>query len=591
MPRNSPPIAWTVLQRSEKLGLLLVMLLYFLGSLLDILFVALTMPLISILNSGMPPTILKRFFNAINLEDFFIANPIFVILLLLLFALLLRLIVRLIAAQMETSMKSKIASRLSSRLHQLYLAKPLEFHSQENSAFLITDVLNTRQIADSIYEPWLRIGAESASILFILIFLIVLSPKATFLGFILLLILVFVYQRIVGKVSHRLGQVTLEAEKYSLSLVKETLWGITEIKLYAKEKFFSEKFARENETSIIARNKNHRLQALTPLYLEFSGFLVAFCLISLFLWANGESRILLPLLGAFVVALFRLIPSFSSLYNSIQRLRFGAALVNRPLTVLQDGQSNNRSLKLKLTDIGTNFTSLDLIDVSFTYAGSEREVVSNISLSIEHGTFTGIIGESGSGKSTIANIILGLLKPTEGLVQIRSLSQNKEGTKPIHLGYVPQTVHLFDLSISENVAFGISKDDIDREKVMTALSAAKLDHLPGLLPSGLDTIIGENGTRLSGGERQRLGLARALYLNPQILVLDEATSSLDSKNERDLIELLRDLRGEITTIFVTHRLDAIKECDELFLIRDGKLVAQGLPDDVLSRYKDSLLES
>jgi len=582
---RSSSFAWTLLRLTEKLRLIVIALIYFVSSLLDMAFIALTIPFVSVLNQGTSrETVLLQFYKFMGWERFYEKNPLVAILVLLFLALFTRLIVRYIAVQQESVLKTQIASRLSTDLYHSYLDKSIEFHSQENSASLITDVLNTRQINDYVYEPWLKILTEAATISLIVVLLTFLSPMATVFGFVLLSLIVFVYQKFVGKISYRLGEITLIAERASLGLVKETLSGVAEIQLYKKKRFFVDKFSQQNIRGIRARNSSHRLQVLTPLFLEFSGFSVVFLLILLFLRSSNDTESLLPLLSGFVVALFRLIPSFSALHSATQRLRFGKAQLTRPISSLID--SKHIPHGHFVTELPTNpkFQYLKFSNVFFQFTNSERESISEISFRIDSGSFVGIIGESGSGKSTLANLILGLLTPSSGSVQFVSALQRIIPHQEIRFGYVPQSVHLFDLSIAENVALGVRKEAIDSQRVMRSLSNARLGHLPSQYSTGLDAIIGENGAMLSGGERQRLGLARALYLDPDILVLDEATSALDAQNESELLKLLLEFRGTVTTIFITHRLSAVVDCDELFLMDQGKIVEHGSTEMVLQRH-------
>ena len=584
MKSRSSSIAWILLRPTEKLRLIVIALLYFVSTLLDMAFIALTIPFVSALNQGTSHGIvLLQFYKFMGRERFYEKNPLAAILVLLFLALFSRLIVRYIAVQQESVFKTRITSRLSTDLYEFYLDKSIEFHSQENSASIITDVLNMRQINDHVYEPWLKILTEASAILLIVVLLIFLSPMATVLGIVLLSLIVLVHQKFVGKISYRLGETTLEGEKASLGLVKETLSGVAEIQLYKKKRFFVDKFSLQNIRGIRARNSSHRLQALTPLFLEFSGFSVVFLMILLFFLPSNDKESLLPLLSGFVVALFRLLPSFAALHTATQRLRFGKAQVARQISSLIDLQPIPHGHFVTEQPTNSKFQYLKFSNVSFQFATSERESISEISLRIDSGLFVGIIGESGSGKSTFANLLLGLLEPSSGSVQFVSSLQGIIPHQEIRFGYVPQFVHMFDLSIAENVAFGVPKEAIDNHRVMRSLSNARLGHLPSQYSTGLDAIIGENGAMLSGGERQRLGIARALYLDPDILVLDEATSALDAQNEGELLNLLLEFRRTMTTIFITHRLSAVVNCDELFLMHNGKLVEHGTVETVLKR--------
>ena len=204
-------------------------------------------------------------------------------------------------------------------------------------------------------------------------------------------------------------------------------------------------------------------------------------------------------------------------------------------------------------------------------------------MTIKKGDFIGIIGETGSGKSTLINLLIGLLKPSEGKVEVDEFNINlnlPEWYKKI--GYVPQSVYLIDDTIKKNIAFGLPNDDIDDDLVGKAVEKASLNKFINDLQSGLETIVGEKGIRLSGGQQQRIGIARALYRDPEILILDEATSSLDQATEKRIIESIKFFKGKKTIIIVTHRLFTVKNCGKIFFVDKGKVTKQGYPKKIFN---------
>ena len=214
--------------------------------------------------------------------------------------------------------------------------------------------------------------------------------------------------------------------------------------------------------------------------------------------------------------------------------------------------------------------------MNFSYSEDGGKNLHNINLAINQGDTVGIIGKSGSGKSTLVDVILGLLKPNEGVVKVdrKDIELNKRCWQN-QIGYVPQAIFLTDDSLRRNVAFGLSDEEIDESAVNFAINAAELTIFIDNLPSGLDTIVGENGVRLSGGQRQRIGIARALYHNPSVLVLDEATSSLDIETEKSIMNTIESLHGKKTIIIISHRLNTVKYCDYLYKIDSGCIIKQG----------------
>jgi ABC-type multidrug transport system fused ATPase/permease subunit len=226
---------------------------------------------------------------------------------------------------------------------------------------------------------------------------------------------------------------------------------------------------------------------------------------------------------------------------------------------------------------------INIINLSFSYPTRKEFLLSKISLTIKKGDFVGVIGETGSGKSTLINLLTGLLKPTEGKVEVDELNIN-ENLKGWHkkIGYVPQSVYLTDDTIRKNIAFGLLEDNIDNNLVQQAVEKASLSQFLDSLPNGLETIVGEKGIRLSGGQQQRIGIARALYRDPEILILDEATSSLDQSTEKAIVESISFLKRKKTLIIITHRLSTVKNCDKIFCVDKGKIIKQGLPEEILN---------
>ncbi|WP_232225143.1 ABC transporter ATP-binding protein [Dactylococcopsis salina] len=232
-------------------------------------------------------------------------------------------------------------------------------------------------------------------------------------------------------------------------------------------------------------------------------------------------------------------------------------------------------------------TQLRLDSVSYHYPNSEEQVLNQVSIEIPQGTSVGLIGSSGAGKTTLVDVILGLLQPTEGKVLVDGvdIQQGLRGWQN-QIGYIPQSIYLCDDTLRGNIAFGIPEEEISDEQVWSAVRSAQLQELVERLPQGLDTVVGERGVRLSGGQRQRVGIARALYHNPQVLVMDEATAALDNETEAGIMEAVEKLSGEKTLIMIAHRLTTVKNCDCLYLMERGKVVDQGSYEELRDRNKN-----
>ena len=347
-----------------------------------------------------------------------------------------------------------------------------------------------------------------------------------------------------------------------------------------KEEFFIKQYDKNNITSLSLFQKQQTLQAVPKFLMEFLAA-ISICLL-VFILGNDKKDLseLITTLALLAGAAFRLIPSINRIIASSQTIRFNTSAIDTLKKEFESMDKINNEEKFKILDFVNNIT---LENIYFRFPNSEKYTIENLSMKIPIGNTVGIIGSTGAGKSTLIDIILGLLNPSEGVVKINHvpiLSATKSWQK--HIGYVPQSIYLIDDTLRKNIAFGLSEEEIDDDLVNQAIKFSQLENLVKLLPNGLDSEIGERGVRLSGGERQRIGIARALYNSPKILVLDEATSSLDVNTERDVMNSVLLLKNKITIIIVAHRLTTVENCDYLYKIKNGKIEEEGIPKIILN---------
>ena len=313
--------------------------------------------------------------------------------------------------------------------------------------------------------------------------------------------------------------------------------------------------------------------------------------IAAILLRGGEDlQSILPLLGMFALAAIRLVPLTNRMSSSLAQVRYRYAsteVIYRELLALRQcpseplpGAADEQASPIPFQ------RTLVLEHLSYWYPGTHRPVIDDVSLVISKGHYIALIGPTGAGKTTLVDLILGLLVPSSGRVLVDgcNLHDNLAGWQR-NIGYVPQTVYLIDDTVRRNVAFGVPEEEIDDERVWQVLRAAQVDHLVRALPGGLSALVGEHGDRLSGGERQRLGIARALYPDPEVLVIDEATANLDPGTEAAIVEVIGKLRGEKTIIAITHRPAFVRNCDCIYMLAHGRLRNAGRYSELLSRER------
>ena len=300
-------------------------------------------------------------------------------------------------------------------------------------------------------------------------------------------------------------------------------------------------------------------------------------LILILTYIDDGTNNIIATIGLFAAATFRLLPSIIRMINNIQQIHFTLPVLNN----LSEEFKIQNLIKEISNDQKLNFSikkDLILNNISFKYENNENEVLNNINLKIEHGSIIGIKGPSGVGKTTIINIILGLLKPNNGQVLVDGVDINQNlSSWQKNIGYVAQDTFLIDDSIKRNIAFGQVDSKIDNRKISSSIEKAQLSNFVKTLPHDLETVVGEKGVEISGGQKQRLGIARALYNDPSILIFDESTSSLDEATERNFLQSINKIKKDKTVIFVTHRKSVLNDCDKIFCLDAGNIIFSGTP--------------
>jgi ABC-type multidrug transport system fused ATPase/permease subunit len=481
----------------------------------------------------------------------------------------------------QASFSFGVKADLSLRLFTGYLSQPYPFHLQRNSAELIRNTIGQVAEIQAAIVACMTITLESLILSGILLLMLVVEPVGTLivagtLGFASWGFYHFTRVRIL-----RWGKAYQHHEELRIQYLQEGLGAAKDVKLLGCEKEFIGRYQARNLGSAQLGKCRTILQALPRLWIELLAVAGMVAIVLLMIAQNRPMESLVPTLGLFAATAFRFMPSINRLLGGLQSVRFTWPAIHnlhQELCLLEKTETPKEHPPLPFKN------NLILENVSFCYPSTEALVLNQISLSIRQGESVGFIGSTGAGKSTLIDVILGLLDPTSGFVKVDGvdIQSNPRGWQD-RIGYVPQSIFLIDNSIRSNIAFGLSDDQIDDAVVWASLRSAQLEEFVKDLPEGLDTRIGEDGVRLSGGQRQRIGIARALYHDPSVLVLDEATSSLDTITEGDFIDAVCALKGNKTLIIVAHRLTTVEHCDYLFKIGNGKITGEGTTSVILSK--------
>jgi len=453
-----------------------------------------------------------------------------------------------------------------------------EFLHRNSAEYIHSIQILATQFSQNTMVAVLRFFSEGIVVLAIIVFLAITDILALLVIASLLLIFIYFYDFIFAERIKKNGAKINQYQIKTVRRVNEAINGFKEIRVLGKEKYFYEKVTDMSMKYADTYTKSLVLTTASRYILELILIVFIVIMVMLAIFTNRDLVMLVPTLTVFGLASLRLMPAANTFSNSLSQLRFGHDATNIIFNDLYNNkkvdQSKSHPKEVK------NFESLDLENISFSYG--KKNIFKNISLSISKGSSIGIIGKTGSGKTTLINLILGLITPSSGSIVINKIiSKSKINILKGISGYIPQHTFLVDDTIKKNIALGLADDEIDNEKVINALKFARLLDFVDGLPSGEDTRIGEHGSRLSGGQRQRLSLARAFYFNRQLLVMDEASSSLDNTTEQEIASEIKDLKGKVTTIIVAHRHSTLKDCDQIYEVINGELIHRGKYNDIV----------
>jgi ABC-type multidrug transport system fused ATPase/permease subunit len=551
------------LTQNLRKNLIFIFILISIMSLFDLFGIYLFIPLISkLLNND-------KLFNNFYLEDILKnidQNTLILVIFLIFF---FKSLFHILFIVIKSNLIKNLTNFLSKNLLRRYLIKKYEFFFNISSSILIRNINSEiPAFANRTILVLLNMINDLLLLLFLISFLIFFSFETTLVFLIFFIIGVSIFLYLSKEFSYKWGLVRLKSEKEKLKSIDQIFHGIREIKIFNLQKLFFNKFKVSNNSNLIVQAKDNILQQVPRVILEIFFITLLLLFLTYLLQVKTKSEVIL-IIGVYTIAFSRILPAFSRVVMSVNSLRFTISTTD---LLYQEFTKKDVNFDLNFKNNETAFKDyIELNKISFSYNNSKKKVLKDINLLLKKNNIYGISGQSGSGKSTILDIIMGLLLPTHGKIII----DEKKDLKNYFLSnaaYVSQNTFLLDGTILENIVLeNTSAIEYDKAKIFSILKKVNLDKFVDNLEQGINTVIGENGISLSGGERQRLSLARALFQSPKILLLDEFTSALDSQNELAILENIKNLKEDMTIVIVSHNKKVLNICDKKYQLRDGSI--------------------
>ena len=560
----------SLITNRQRRGLVILVLLLFVGMILEVFGLGIIIPMINILldpemvENTVGLRSLKNFFPHFSHRDF-----VFFFLGVILILYVIKTLYQVLLTYKQNVFLNNVIANISNNLYTSYLKRPYKFHLNSNTSELTKNLQVEVNYFFSFLSSLISLFLELGFLFAIILLLIIIEPIGAisigiFYGFLSVIFFQFTKSKL-SKWSELRENFDLQVSKN----IFEGLGGIKDLLILGKTHIYIEQFSRNNNLRQRLNARMGTLSQIPRFYLELVSILGLLSFISILLYQGKEATSLITVLGVFVAAIFKMIPSVNKIITVSQLLKFYYPSVNIIYNELKDFKDNKDS-----TISPRNFkfqNSIQFSNVHFGY-NQKNKVLKGLNLNIKSGQTIGIIGESGSGKSTFVDLLVGLHKPISGNILIDGIDGlQMTQTWRNKIGYVSQTIYLTDDSILNNIALGVPDNMIDLSLINKILAQVQLEKFVNSLEKGINTRVGERGVQLSGGQKQRIGLARALYNKPEVLILDEATSALDNLTEKGVMDSVKNLKVDITKIIIAHRLSTLNDCDIIYELLNKQL--------------------
>ena len=471
--------------------------------------------------------------------------------------------------------------QLSEKLLRKYLMQPYTFFLSNNTLELKRNVHNeVSRLVTGVFMPGIQLLTRAIMAFFIITFLVIVDPVvAVVVGVIFGGSYALLYWMVYRKME-RLSKQASEIRRALFKLTGEAFEGIKDLKLSGMEQRFIDDYSAMSHRNAAIETISGSIANLPRHGIETMAVSIIMLFILYLIGTERDVSSWMPLLAVYMIAGYRLLPALQGIFSGLSNIRYNLVTLDS----LYEDFTGLKTVNLPPQDVTDTsagfhpFQMIGLCNIDFRYPQGSGYATQKLNMVINRNTTVGLVGPTGSGKTTVVDIVLGLLEPATGEMTVNDIvitPDNVRGWQQC-IGYVPQHIYLSDDTIAKNIAFGVAAEDIDHVAIERATRIANIhEYIVNELPDGYDTIVGQRGLRLSGGQQQRIGIARALYHKPDILVLDEATNALDSITEKVVMDAIRLMSHKLTIIMIAHRLNTVKNCDVIHYIDQGRIVSSG----------------
>lgn len=566
----------SILDKGQKIRILGLMFMILLGGLLETAGVSLVLPLIAAVLDETSFAQNKYVIYAMNLLGIgSVRNMIYILLASLAIMFVIKNAYLVFLTYIQSKFVNRNRSRYTTDLLSQFLNRPYEYYLYAETSVIVRTIYGDMDNVFNLLQQCMNLAAELVVSVCLGIFLLIVDFKMMIVIVGLLGLVTVVIMKVIKPRLGRVGDDAREAQAGLYKWILQPVTGIKDVKVLNKEAYCTDRYREKATEYANYQVTNNVLTNLPRLLIETIAIVGILAYVGVSMAAGTKMNELLPLISAFALAAMRLLPSV----NRVNTYMANIAYYEPALNYIYENV-DTKAIKQQIKEVKPDNESkpvelkkeIKLSHITFAYPNTDKKIFDDADMLIPVGKSVGVMGPSGSGKTTIIDVLLGLLKVQAGSITSdgTDIFENY-GSWLSHVGYIPQTIYMLDASIKENIAFGVETDKIDEERVWQVLRQAQMEEFVKEQPDGLESQIGERGIRISGGQRQRLGIARALYHDPELLIFDEATSALDNDTESAIMEAVDALHGQKTLVIIAHRLRTIENCDIIYEVKDGKI--------------------